>query len=43
MITYNVSFNIDVVLLLIFIVVVVTAVVLGERGWFDKLKQKVTL
>ena len=35
------SFNIDVVLLLIFITVVVAAIILGERGWFDGLKRKV--
>jgi hypothetical protein len=37
----NLSFNVDVVLLLIFVVIVVGAIILGQHGWYDGLKKKV--
>lgn len=36
-----ISFNVDVVLLLIFITVIIGALILGEKGWFDGLKRRV--
>lgn len=37
----SISFNIDVVLLLIFITIIIGAIILGERGWFDGLKRRI--
>lgn len=37
----SLSFNVDVVLLIIFLTVIAAAIILGERGWFDGLKNRV--
>jgi len=37
----SLSFNIDVVLLIIFITVIAVALILGEKGWFEGLKNRV--